>query len=86
LDSRSVQSAAVVGQSPSLVPAADVRMFDIRGAVAYLKQIGCDAATVNFVRSLISTGQVPHLHIGKKFYVTRVALDQWLAKSERRAR
>ena len=60
--------------------------FDIDGSVAYLKQIGCDAATPWFVRSLIARGQVGHVKIGKKFYLHRAALDAWLLKAERRSK
>jgi excisionase family DNA binding protein len=62
------------------------RLFDILAAVAYLKNIGADGATVSFVRGLISSGQIPHLKIGKKFFVSRTALDAWLAGHERRRR
>ena len=61
------------------------RLFDIVSAVAYFQSIGADAATVSFVRTLINTGQVPHERIGKKFYVTRDALDGWILKHQRRA-
>jgi hypothetical protein len=64
--------------------ATEVRAFDISGAVAYLRALGFDSASPNFVRSLVSRGQVPHIKLGKKFYVTRIALDSWLAKSEAR--
>ena len=62
------------------------KLFDIAGAVDCLKNIGCDAATPNFVRSLIGRGSVGHVKIGKKFYVHRTALDFWLTKSERRTK
>jgi len=53
--------------------------------VEYLRTIGATAATKNFVRRLIGTGQVAHLRIGKKFYLTREALDAWIVKRQRRA-
>jgi excisionase family DNA binding protein len=62
------------------------RLFDIPGAVEYLRSIGAGAASPWFVRSLISRGELPHLRIGKKFYVSREALDTWISKHERRAR
>jgi hypothetical protein len=65
-------------------PATEARAFDITGAVAYLKGLGFDAATPNFIRSLVSRRQVPHIKLGKKFYLTRIALDGWLAKNEGR--
>lgn len=67
-------------------PAPEIRAFDIPGAVAYLHSIGFDGATVSFIRALISRGQLPYLKVGKKFYLTRAAIDSWLAKSERRPR
>ncbi len=66
--------------------AHEPRLFDIAAAVAYFHAIGADAATVNFVRSLIATGQVPAEKIGKKFYVSKNALDGWIYSHERRRR
>jgi excisionase family DNA binding protein len=60
------------------------RLFDIAGAVGYLQQIGANSATPTFVRSIIARGEVPHLRIGKKFFVSRESLDAWLARRERR--
>jgi excisionase family DNA binding protein len=62
------------------------RLFDIVAAAGYLKAIGADAATPNFVRNLISSGQIPCEKIGKKFYISRTALDGWLLSHERRHR
>lgn len=63
-----------------------MRLLDIKAAVAYLRDIGATAATVNFVRNLINTGQVAHIRIGKKFFISREAIDGWLDKHERRGR
>jgi excisionase family DNA binding protein len=60
------------------------RLFDIVAAVAYLRAIGADAATKNFVRGLIATGQIAHVRVGKKFYVSREGLDAWISKRQRR--
>lgn len=60
------------------------RLFDITAAVAYLRELGAEGTTVNFVRALIASGQVPHLRMGRKFYVTREALDRWIQNHERR--
>jgi excisionase family DNA binding protein len=60
------------------------KLFDIPSAVAYLRAIGAESATISFVRMLINTGQVPHLRIGKKFHITREALDHWISNHERR--
>jgi hypothetical protein len=77
--------------SSQLHPAAPAspngqRLFDILAVVAYLKTIGANAATPNFVRGLISSGQLPHVKIGKKFFVSKGALDSWLLSHERRRR
>jgi excisionase family DNA binding protein len=72
---------------PSRQTATDTRrLFDVLAAVAHLKTIGADAATVNFVRNLISSGEIPHLKIGKKFFLSKTAMDAWLANHERRRR
>lgn len=60
-------------------------LFDISAATDYLRGLGATGATRNFVRGLICSGQVAHVRIGKKFYVSRQALNTWLAKHERRA-
>lgn len=65
---------------------AERRLFDIAGSVQYLRELGASTATPNFVRGLISAGAVPHLKIGKKFFVSKEALDVWLARAERRAK
>lgn len=67
-------------------PAAERRLFDVQSGAAYLRQIGATAATVSFVRGLITSGQVAHVRIGKKFYVTREALDGWIGRHERKSR
>jgi hypothetical protein len=78
-------SEEVKANSPAAL-ATDARAFDISGAVTYLRTIGFDAATPNFIRGLVARGQVPHVKVGKKFYVTRAALDGWLSRSEGRRR
>jgi hypothetical protein len=62
------------------------RLYDVLGAVAYLHSLGADTATPNFVRSIISSGAVAHVRIGKKFFVSRESLDGWIQKHERRSR
>ncbi len=64
----------------------DQRLFDVGDAAKYLQSIGAKTATVNFVRGLISSGQVPHLRIGKKFYLSKTGLDRWIETRERRSR
>jgi excisionase family DNA binding protein len=62
------------------------RLFDIDGAVKYFHEIGAAGVTRNFVRELIASGGIPHLKLSRKFYISRTAIDEWLAKHERRAR
>jgi hypothetical protein len=61
------------------------KFFDIDGIVRYSHSLGADV-TKTFVRSAISSGRVPHLKLGKRFYVSREAWDRFLANNERRAR
>jgi len=60
------------------------RLFTIEAAVGYLKSIGAVSVTVSFVRTLISSGRVPHIRLGRRFYVSRTALDEYLARHEKR--
>jgi excisionase family DNA binding protein len=72
--------------TPTTPATADRRLFDVQSGAAYLREIGATAATVSFVRGLITSGQVPHIRIGKKFYVTRDAFDAWISRHEKRAK
>lgn len=62
------------------------RVFDVSGIVGYLQSLGAKAATRNFARTLINSGQVPHLRIGRKHYVSKMALDRWIETREKRVR
>ena len=62
------------------------QLFDVRGAATYLQTLGATAATVNFIRNIVARGEVPHIKIGKKFYLSRQALDGWVSRHERRNR
>lgn len=62
------------------------QLFDIHAAAKYLHSIGATAATEKFIRSLISSGQLPHVRIGKAFYVSKTAVDAWLARAEKSVR
>jgi excisionase family DNA binding protein len=70
--------------TPGTPASADRRLFDVHTGAAYLREIGASSATVSFVRGLISRGEVPHVKIGKSFFVTREALDGWIGRHERR--
>ena len=62
------------------------RLFNIRAAVEHLRALGADAVTVNFVRNLVNRGEVPHLRIGKKFYLRCEDLDAWIGARAKRRR
>jgi len=62
------------------------RLFDIPSAAAYLRELGASCATVSFVRTIIANGQIPYLRVGKKFFVSREAIDHWIQSRERRTR
>lgn len=61
------------------------RYFDIAGAVEYLRSLGF-TATPWTVRTAINSGRLAHIKEGKKFHVSKSALDAWLAKAEKRVR
>ena len=67
-------------------PIAEQQLFDVKDAPGYLRGLGAKSCTVNFIRTLIASGEIPHLRIGKKFYVSKKALDIWIATRERRPR
>lgn len=67
-------------------PVSDPKLFDIACAVVYLQSLGAQTATTNFVRTLVLSGQVPHLRIGRKFYIAKTALDTWIETRGRRTR
>lgn len=60
------------------------RLFDVQAAAAYLRELGAEAVTVNFVRMLINSGAVPHLRMGRRHYLTRESLERWIENHERR--
>jgi hypothetical protein len=64
----------------------DRRLFDIVSAAGYLQAIGATSATPKFVRTLVADGDLPHLKIGKKFYISKTSIDSWLLRHERRTR
>jgi excisionase family DNA binding protein len=61
-------------------------LFDIPSAAKHFQEKGAKTATKNFVRNLIASGQLPHLRIGKRFYVTKAAIDRWIETREKRNR
>jgi len=76
-------------EQPSIqteAPKPTRKLFDLDGAVDYLRELGLTGATKWFIRMEIAAKRLPIVPAGKKYYVTRAALDAWLAKSERRRR
>ena len=62
------------------------RIFDIQSAAEYVRSIGGTGTTPHTIRGLIAAGSLPKIKIGKKFFVTRAALDSWISAHERRAK
>lgn len=62
------------------------RVFDLPAAVQYVHSLGATGVTIHTVRSEINAGRIPRSKIGKKFYVSKAALDSWILRAERRAR
>lgn len=63
---------------------SDHRLFDIHAAAKYLQSIGATGVTHSTIRRLLNSGDLPCLKIGKRFYLSKAALDSWLLKHERR--
>lgn len=61
---------------------AALQLFDVRAACDYLQSIGVSGATICSTRTIF--GQVPHVRIGKRFYVSRESLDSWITNRQRR--
>jgi excisionase family DNA binding protein len=68
------------------VSAAEQRLYDLKDTALYLQSLGAKSVTISFVRELVNSGTIAHLRIGKKFFVTRNAIDGWLARVEKRIR
>ena len=62
------------------------RYFDIPAAAVYANSIGLTGVTAYTIRMLINSGRLAHIKEGKKFYVSKAAVDAWLAKAEKRMR
>lgn len=71
--------------TPTAIPETQ-KLFDINAAVEYLRSIGATGVTKSSVRSLIATGGLPTIKLGRKFYITRTSLLEWLSRHERRLR
>lgn len=62
------------------------RYFDIPAAAVYANSIGLTGVTAYTIRMAINSGQLPHIKIGKKFHLSKAAIDAWLTKAEKRVR
>lgn len=62
------------------------RLYDLKDTALYLQSLGAKSVTISFVRELVNSGAIAHLRIGKKFFVTRNAIDAWITRAERRTR
>lgn len=64
--------------------AAEHRLFTVEDAAKYLQSIGATSVTICFVRTLVNSGAIPHVRMGKRFYVLRDALDLWIENHQTR--
>ncbi len=62
------------------------KLFNVADAAHYLRSLGAKNTTVRFIRALIVSGQLAQLKIGKSYFVTKIALDAWLHRSEKKRR
>jgi excisionase family DNA binding protein len=61
-------------------------VFDLAAAVVYVRGLGATGVTIHTIRSEIAAGRIPRIRIGKKFYLSKTALDAWISQAERRAK
>jgi excisionase family DNA binding protein len=59
------------------------QVFDVVGAAEYLRSLGVVSATKNTVRALIADKRLRAELIGRRFYVSREALDGLVARLNR---
>jgi len=57
-------------------------LFNVSGVVARLRELGADSATENFVRNLITNGEIGFVRIGRSYYVSQNSIDAWLKSRE----
>ena len=60
------------------------QLFDVHAAAKYLREIGASGVSVHTVRGLLTSGALPFLKLGKRFYVSKSVLDRWLKNHETR--
>jgi hypothetical protein len=61
-------------------------LLNVHDAAGYFRSLGAKAATVNFVRSLLLSGQLPYTQVGRAFYVTKDDIHTWISRRSKRAR
>jgi excisionase family DNA binding protein len=61
------------------------RFFDIPAAVEHLRSLGFNV-TPWTIRTAINSGRLAHIKEGKKFHVSKAAIDAWLTKAEKKMR
>jgi hypothetical protein len=59
---------------------------NIAGLVEYARGKGIVTATKNWIRTLIASGELPHIRCGKAFYVSVRSFDTYLENHARRRR
>jgi excisionase family DNA binding protein len=60
--------------------------FSVKDAPEYLKSLGVSTATTYTVRRLINAGAFPKIKVGRAFFISKAAIDDWLARSARKVR
>jgi excisionase family DNA binding protein len=61
-------------------------MFDTATGAEYMRGIGLVTCTPTFISRLMREGEIARVRVGKRYYVSKAALDGWLLRHERRAR
>ncbi len=60
------------------------RIYDLAAEYIRVARRQCTGVSVHTIRGQIAAGRLVPKRIGKKFYVTKVALDAWIERTERR--
>ena len=79
-------SALDVHRSDEVASADGRRVFSLSAGAEYLRSIGADGVTSWTLRRLVTSGVLKHLKLGRKYFITREALDAMVDRLERRAK
>ena len=60
------------------------RLLDRYDAQTYMRQLGISGVSPRIFFTLIANGEIPRVRVGRKYFITREALDGWIARNERR--